>query len=461
MRVRSSAFCLGSLGWTDGSRRWGSSIAAASGAALTLAIASAALAGCRASDGERVGRTTRTSAARERASASPDAQVSLTSAEQPRGGGVRESVALPAERSTGSFEVVKRFDGPTPTGVTVSKGGRIFVNFPRWGDPVEYTVAELRNGVPIAFPDADTNRWPPKDAPADRAAASRALVSVQSVVVDPKDRLWIVDSGAPHMKPIVDGAPKLMAVELATNRIVDTIPIPADVALRTSYLNDVRFDLRRGAAGYAFVTDSSSTGPNAIIVIDLATKKAVRRLNDHPSTKAEKGFVPFVEGKQLRRWAPGQAPEPFSVGVDGIAIAADGSRLFYSPLASRHLYSVSVDALVDFTKPDSAVAATVQDLGDKGASDGLESDAQGRVYVTDYENNAIKRTRGDGVFETLLSDPRVLWPDTMALADDGYLYVIVNQLHRQARFHDGADERARPFLLLRTRTDGTPVALAR
>ena len=49
----------------------------------------------------------------------------------------------------------------------------------------------------------------------------------------------------------------------------------------------------------------------------------------------------------------------------------------------------------------------------------------------------------------------------MALTDDGYLYFTANQLHRLPRFHGGADERTRPFLLLRTKVDGTPVSLTR
>jgi len=43
----------------------------------------------------------------------------------------------------GNPEVVATFHGPMPTGVTVSHTGRIFVNFPRWGDKVDYTVAEV------------------------------------------------------------------------------------------------------------------------------------------------------------------------------------------------------------------------------------------------------------------------------------------------------------------------------
>jgi sugar lactone lactonase YvrE len=73
------------------------------------------------------------------------------------------------------------------------------------------------------------------------------------------------------------------------------------------------------------------------------------------------------------------------------------------------------------------------------ASDGLESDAEGRVYLTDWEHNAIVVRRGEGAFGTLVSDPRMWWPDTLSLASDGYLYVTCNQLHRQAKFHGGTD----------------------
>lgn len=53
---------------------------------------------------------------------------------------------LPQEKKIGNIESVASFSGPMPTGVTVSANNRIFVNFPRWGDKVDYTVAEVRNG---------------------------------------------------------------------------------------------------------------------------------------------------------------------------------------------------------------------------------------------------------------------------------------------------------------------------
>jgi sugar lactone lactonase YvrE len=357
------------------------------------------------------------------------------------------------ERVIGQLEVVATFSGPMPTGVTVANSGRIFVNFPRWGDPVEYTVAEVRDGKTQPYPNADINHYGDTDNPADK------LVSVQSVVVDPSgNRLWILDTGSIGFGPVKPGGAKLIAVDLGNNQIVRKIVFPADVALFTSYLNDVRFDMHRGAEGTAFITDSSTPGPNAIIVVDLASGKNWRRLNNHPSTRPDQGFVPVVEGEVLQFRIPGQPPHRFAVGADGIAISPDGKILYYCPLTSRHLYSVSAAALADQSKSDAEIAATVADYGEKGgASDGLESDMQGRVYLSDYEHNAIRRRMSNGDIETLAHNPRLLWPDTLSLAADGYLYVTANQVERQGTFHNGQDLRQKPYVLFRLKVDGTRI----
>jgi sugar lactone lactonase YvrE len=360
---------------------------------------------------------------------------------------------LATDHMIGKLEIVATFDGPMPTGVTVADNGRIFVNFPRWGDRVEYTVAEVKAGKTLPYPDADINHYLATDDQSDK------LVSVQSVVVDPTGTcLWILDTGSIQFGPVKPGGPKLVGVDLKTNQIVKKIYFPADVALPTSYVNDVRFDLRRGAEGTAFITDSASNGPNGIIVVDLASGKSWRRLNDHPSTKPDPAFVPVVEGEILQMRLPGQPPAKFAVGSDGIAISQDGKTLYYRPLTSRHLYSVSVDALADQKQPDAAVAATLKDLGEKGgAGDGLESDGQGRVYLSDYEHNAIRRWGSSHEIETLVHDPRVLWPDTLSLASDGYLYFTANQIERQGSFHNGRDLRQKPYVLFRVKVDGSKI----
>lgn len=355
------------------------------------------------------------------------------------------SEGLPEDRAAGALEVVATFSESMPTGVTVASGGRIFVNYPRWGDPVPFTVGEVKNGIASAYPDPETDR--------------RTFVSVQSVVVDPRNRLWALDTGSVKFGPVAPGGAKLVAFDLSTNQVVKAIVFPEEVALPTTYLNDIRFDLRRGREGVAYITDSSVNGPNGLIVVDLASGASWRRLHDHPSTKAEPGFLPFVEGRALTRRPPGQPASPLSIGSDGLAIAHDGKRIYYCPLASRRLFSVDADVLRDESATEEQVAATVRDEGMKPASDGLESDAEGRIYATAYETNSIVRRNREGAWETIAHDPRALWPDTLSLADDGHLYFTANQLHRQPDYHNGKDERERPYVLFRVKTDGTPVRL--
>ena len=367
---------------------------------------------------------------------------------------------LPAEEPIGSLEPVATFNEAMPTGVTVSQQGRIFVNFPKWGDNVSFTVAEIREGKMIAYPNEALNQTLENDLAA-------ALVSVQSVVVDPADRLWILDTGSPLFKPTQFGGPKLVCVDLSTDRVVKKILFPPDVALPTTYLNDVRFDLRRGSGGgMAFITDSAQMGPNGIIVVDLASGHSWRRLHDHPSTKAEglQTFLPIVEGRPFLEYQPDGSVKQSgaNMGSDGIAISSDGERLYYCPLGSRKLYSVDTDVLADRTLDEGEVGAAVTNEGDKGgAADGLESDAAGHIYCTNFEHNAILRRSPDREWETVTYDPRLLWPDTLSLATDGYLYVTANQLHRQARFHKGRDLRQKPYMLYRVHVDVQPVLLGR
>ena len=144
---------------------------------------------------------------------------------------------LPSNEPLGTLESVHKFNDAMPTGVTESKQGRLFVNYPKWGDEVVFTVGELRNGEAVAYPDQATNDTDPNDPAA-------ALVSVQSVVVDPLDRLWILDTGSPLFQPTEEGGPKLLCVDLTNDTVIQTIIFPQDVALPTTYLNSQRYPVR-------------------------------------------------------------------------------------------------------------------------------------------------------------------------------------------------------------------------
>ncbi|MGW3247471.1 L-dopachrome tautomerase-related protein [Streptomyces sp. NPDC001070] len=348
------------------------------------------------------------------------------------------------------YKTVARFWDAMPTGVTVSRRGRVFVNFPRWGDDVPFTVAEVRDGRPVAYPDTEVNRE-------DASDLAGHFQSVQSVVVDPADRLWILDTGSPLFAGSSYGGPKLVAVDLRTDRIVRKILFPSDVVPSNSYPNDVRFDLRRGAEGMAFITDSA--GSNGIIVVDLATGASWRRLARHSSTLPDDNFLPTIDGEPFMNRPADAESTYFEVGSDGIAISADGERLYYCPLSGRRLHSVSVDTLADPDASDAEVAATVVDHGYKPMADGLESDDRGRIYGGDLEHNTIWRRNQDGTYDTLAQGSDLVWVDTLSVASDGHVYAIANQLNRQAGYHEGRDLRRKPYLLVRVPIDGGPVRL--
>lgn len=356
----------------------------------------------------------------------------------------------PAEKTIGQLEQVFAFHDAMPTGVTVTETGRIFVNFPQWGDDVPFTVGEIRDGKVVAYPDAAINKEDPKDP-------AKGLISVQSVVADGQGRVWLLDTAAPNFAAPKAGGAKLMAVDLASNKVVKTLVFPANVILPSTYVNDMRFDFRSGKEGTVYVTDSSVSGPGAIIVMDIASGKATRRLSGAKSTSADPDFKPVVEG-QAALVTKGQdgKPKTMAVASDGIALSADGKTLYFSALSSRHLFAVPTEMLRDASVSEAQLNAAVKDLGEKGASDGLESDANGAVYAGDYEHNGIRKRLADGSWQTIVHDPRVLWPDTLSVGPDGYLYFIANQLQRQAGFHDGKDLREKPYSLLRVKIDAAP-----
>ncbi|MGM0752462.1 MAG: L-dopachrome tautomerase-related protein [Bacillota bacterium] len=358
---------------------------------------------------------------------------------------------LPMEKFFGKLELVYEFYGAMPTGVSVSETGRIFICFPKWGDDVKFTVAEIVGDTLEPYPSLKTNLG-------SQGNITMSFISVQSVFADGRGTLWVLDTAAPNFSEPIKGGAKLVAVDLKTNTIRRVYTFTEDVVLPTTYLNDVRFDFRVGKAGYAYITDSSSKGPGAIIVVDLENGNAFRRLNGVNSTSPDPYFLPKVEGEILMNRNKDGSTSPFRLASDGIAISPDGKVLFYCPLSSRHLYSISTEALRDRTIPDTDLRYQVEYWGEKGASDGMISGAKGNLYAGDYENNSIRKILPNGIMETIAHDPRILWPDTFSIGPDQYLYVIVNQLHRQARFHYGKDLRQKPYSLLRMKIDEFPAS---
>jgi sugar lactone lactonase YvrE len=101
----------------------------------------------------------------------------------------------------------------------------------------------------------------------------------------------------------------------------------------------------------------------------------------------------------------------------------------------------------------------------KESSDGLESDAAGNIYSTAPASGSILKIGPNPHFAngvevtTFVHDLRLLWPDTMSLSDDGYLYVTANQLFNQPAMHNGKDLRQKPYVLFRIKIGEEPIRL--
>eukprot|EP01024_Parvocaulis_polyphysoides_P038175 TRINITY_DN34200_c0_g1_i12.p1 TRINITY_DN34200_c0_g1~~TRINITY_DN34200_c0_g1_i12.p1 ORF type:complete len:340 (-),score=41.27 TRINITY_DN34200_c0_g1_i12:116-1135(-) len=325
-------------------------------------------------------------------------------------------------------------------------------------DVIPATVVEVLNTTTVVpFPNSELHEGRENKPQED------IIVSAQSVVVDAKNRLWIMDTGAIAQGSISQGGPKLIAVDLNTNQVVKKIvfKINEGGVLDTTFLNDIRFDLSRGKEGVAFISDSSFTGPPGIIVVDLASEDSWRFLSNDESTIAQVGLLPVIEVQTFLFKSPDGTTSENEVGVDGIAISPDGSKIFYCPLTSRKLYQVSADLLANKSATNEDVKQTVVDLGERGGiADGLESDSEGNVYVTNLEHNAVlKRVASTGEYETVISVPELLWPDTLSVAADGFLYVTAGQLHRLPAFNKGVDLRVKPFSVWKVYIGSKPVVL--
>jgi sugar lactone lactonase YvrE len=331
----------------------------------------------------------------------------------------------PPDYDASRLEPVLMSQGFQWTGVAATDDGRVFVSFPNWDGPYRWAVTEIVDGVYRPYPDGQWNRWPPVESELETDPAYR-FVCVQSVHVDGKNRLWILDPASPQMAGVVPGAAKLVEVDLATDRVVRVIRFDESIAPEKSYLNDVRIDVDRNVA---FITDS---GLGALVVVDLDTNQSRRVLASHTSTKAEKGVVPMVDGRELR---VGQTPRGAvpQIHSDGIAYNPVDDHVYYQALTARTLYRVPAAVLADFSKRDSEIAMAVERVGHSVVTDGMAADAEGNIYFTALEHGAIMYRTPEGDFPVLIGYGVLAWPDSLAITPDG-VYITTSRIHETKRF---------------------------
>ena len=316
------------------------------------------------------------------------------------------------------------------TGVACSRDGRIFLCVPRWDHDTAISVAELKGGQLVPYPNEEWNAW----RNAKKLDPKNHFVCVQSVTVDPQGYLWILDPAAPGLSFIVPGGPKLLKMDLKTDKIVQVFHFGTDVAPQGSYLNDVRVS---SDGHWAYLTDSGATG--ALVVLDVRSGRARRVLAGAASTQVQPDVSVVIDGRELRR-PDGRGPE---FNADGIALSTDGGTLYWQSVESRTLFSAETAGL-------QAGRPVVREAGPTVVADGLWIARDGRFYVTSPEDNSVKLRHPDGKLEIVAQDnERLLWPDSMAEMPDGSLLVTASQIPNMAIWHEKGSTRTQPYMLFK------------
>jgi sugar lactone lactonase YvrE len=307
---------------------------------------------------------------------------------------------------------IASFEGQQVTGVTVSRDGRIFVNFPRWRESVQHSVVEVeRDGSYRPYPDESWNSWQPGQTVKDSL-----FIAVQSVV-EADGRLYVLDTRNPLWQGVVNH-PRIFVFDLQSDHLQEVYTLSEDSYRSNSYTNDLRIDTRHG---YIYITDSNEPG---LIVYDMNEKNSRRVLDHHFSTTAEFNSL-TINGEH---W--GGNP----VHADGIAFNVHEDRIYYHALTGYTLYSVSAEALRNGTQEQ--IQNSVRNEGKTPAPDGMIFDDEGNLYMADLEKTAIYKMDPAGNFTLLSKGEQVGWADTFSIYENE-LFFIDSKIHLAA---EGAEQ---------------------
>ena len=350
-----------------------------------------------------------------------------------------ESAAVTAATPTvGQVEIVAELD-ITPGNVTATKDGRVFasVHGMRHG-PVQLIEVTGPNSY-TPFPDAGWNAKP--------GSGKDVLNTPHGVLVDSREWLWVVDRGNWMDKP---QPPKLLAFDIASRKLAYRHDFDRKVAPAGQILQDLAVDSERG---FAYVADC---GPDPAIVVVDTNKGAARRFSGHASLASEDVEL-VVEGKPLLFPGADGKMGPARVGINPITLSADGETLYFGAMNGTAWYALPARLLRDGAS-DAEVGAAIVRVGGKPISDGAATDAEGNHFFTNLSANGIDVLDKNGELRPLVRDARFLWPDNAHFGPESWLYVAVNQLHRNPIFSGTTDQGKPPYLVARvwTGTRGQP-----
>lgn len=347
------------------------------------------------------------------------------------GGPFPEMAGQPSVTESGLETVLSH---PEPLGnVAVSATGRLFFTVHPEARADGPRLYEWRGGRAEPFPDEELQ--------------AAVLETPLGLAIDRQNRLWVIDPAAHGL-----GRPRIVAIDLDTDRIVHEHVFPRSVAPHGSFLQDLQVD-RDGRMVY--IADASVWRKSpALVVYDTLTRRSRRTLEDHPSLRAQDWIIrtPMREMRFFGGFVP------MKIGLDGIALDPAGQWLYFGAMTHDTLHRIPTGALLDDALDSRALAERIEAVGRKPLSDGLSADLSGNVYITDVEHGAVLRMAPGGVLTTIVRSPRVRWADGLSFGPDGWLYLADSALPEVVMKTRGHIREHGPYHVYRFRpgTTGVP-----
>ena len=317
------------------------------------------------------------------------------------------------------------------SGVAISKEGRLFVSYPLWSTTYQNALVEVVNGAKTPYPNQTMNSWVMGDS------GMNQFVNVQSITIDANNNLWVVDAASPYENGVYQNSQKLVEISLATNSVVRTYPL-VGVTDDASYLNKVQID---ASNNIAYITNSTEGG---IIVVNLGTGNARQVLEGSSSVIADQTYILEINGAQINKNG-----SPFYQNSTGIALTPDNSYVYYKPLTDHNLYRIPASNLQDTTLDPNVLSARVENLGTYNTTDGMIFDASGNLYLGDIEQFRIVKLDQNLKLTTIVTDSRLIWPDSYSISTDGYLYISCSQVNLEPDFNGGTSKRTTPYTIFK------------
>lgn len=332
-----------------------------------------------------------------------------------------------------ALQTVAEFGRSMAIGLSVNSANRLFVSFPNYDGDGKYALAEVVKDTLKAYPNEAWNL--------EQSDNKNHFVRLQDLFVDDQDNLWVLDSKpAPGGDIFKAGDPKqkagrfsLIKINTKTDQVEKIYNFP-DLDKSVSALNDVRVDTKRQVA---YLSDP---GQAAIVVLNLRSGRSRTVLSRTSFTLAD-NIVLRYGGQEMKD----QKGLPFSSNVNGIALTHDGQYLYFKPINQESLFRVDTRFLRDASLSEKALETKVEDMGKVGVTHGLIADGAGNIYLTTSEAYSISYLTPDGQLKVLVKDKKLLWPDSMGIGKDGYLYVSCSQLQLLPAWNKGKNRTQYPY----------------